>query len=40
MVPIQIPIPIPGNFTNNIPGIGIGTILILEVIPIPDKDSY
>ena len=37
-------VPIPGIFTNNIPGIGIGTIPILELIPIPisivDKDSY
>ena len=38
----MIPIPIPGIFTNNIPGIG--TLPILELIPIPipilDKDSY
>ena len=25
----------PSIFTNNIPGIGIGTILILELIPVP-----
>ena len=46
-IPILIGmVPIPGIFTNNIPGIciGIGAIPILELIPIPipilDKDSY
>ena len=36
----SILIPIPGIVTNDIPGIGIGTIPILELIPILDKDSY
>ena len=36
---VAILIPIPGLFTNDIPGIGISTILILELVPItiPDK---
>ena len=29
------PIMVPGIFTHNIPGIGIGSTLILELIPIP-----
>ena len=33
---VPIPIPILGIFTNNIPCIG----SILELKPIPDKDSY
>ena len=39
-------VPIPGILFVKIPGIGIGTIPILEFIPIPitipilDKDSY
>ena len=38
LVSVWYPYTRTGIFTNNIPGIGIGPVLILELIP--NKDSY